>query len=176
MFFLQLRSLCDGDEDCYGGEDERNCPMTATPQLCEYLCPEGNCIPRAGICDMYKDCNITNMDEISCYCQNKSQWRCPYSHKCISISYICDGTVECPNAEDEMYCPTILPTGIPSTAPNVITTITHITPIEAPTTKLQCVSGHNNYSVSKPHLQAIFLEDFVGNSLILLYCKFDRPK
>ena len=91
------------------------------------------------------------MDETNCTCTNTTQWRCPRSDKCISISYICDGTEECLQGEDEENCPTILPTTIASSVPSISTTaqpVTRFTSTPVASTPLVCVRGNDSYRVS----------------------------
>lgn len=148
------RFLCDGEYDCSTGEDEdpKNCLLTIQPPSCEFLCPDGECIPKKWICDYFKDCN-NSFDESNCTCPDTTQWRCPRSGKCISIDYICDGSVECPYGEDEDYCP-ILSATTASTFPSVSTTLQPISNATTPVTTAPafCIYQEKMYKVSTNYL------------------------
>ncbi|MBI4981493.1 LDL receptor domain-containing protein, partial [Candidatus Woesearchaeota archaeon] len=101
--------VCDGEEDCSKGEDEKNCsvppdtynpPSPDTIQGCpEYTCNDGNCIPYGWICDGANDCN-SGEDEEECGCP---EYTCSDGN-CIPYGYFCDGENDCSSGEDEINC------------------------------------------------------------------------
>jgi hypothetical protein len=49
--------MCDGEEDCADGRDERDCSY--------FMCSDGQAIARSGVCDDYENCN-DGSDEAQC--------------------------------------------------------------------------------------------------------------
>ncbi|XP_067129295.1 sortilin-related receptor-like [Centruroides vittatus] len=124
---------CDGDKDCEDNSDEENCTVTTTPKpitpstsqphSCSawmFKCDDGNCIPGLWRCDKVNDCD-DNSDEHMCENEKvltstgfplttkqpencgEDRFRCN-SGQCIWNSWICDGTKDCENGEDEKDC------------------------------------------------------------------------
>lgn len=124
---------CDGDRDCEDNSDEENCtftttsipltPSTTQPDSCAswmFKCNDGNCIPFWWRCDKVDDCG-DNSDEYMCENEKfststafpsttKKSENCGEDHfrcnsgQCIWNSWICDGTKDCQNGEDEKGC------------------------------------------------------------------------
>lgn len=124
---------CDGDKDCANGADEENCTSTVSPSrniffptnACHdwmFRCNNNKCIPMWWKCDKVNDCGDRS-DEIGCSTENNDttitptftvstiepncssfQFECD-SGACISKRYVCDGSADCANGEDERNCP-----------------------------------------------------------------------
>ncbi|OWA51315.1 putative Low-density lipoprotein receptor-related protein 2 [Hypsibius exemplaris] len=102
------RFICDGDVDCYGGTDERNCsarigftisaPTTTNPVIT--LLVSGGLAPFVES-DSPQPCNL---DGEYFWCQLQ------YSHppqtrgRCVPTRYICDGDTDCYGGTDERNC------------------------------------------------------------------------
>ncbi|XP_074657066.1 uncharacterized protein LOC141910239 isoform X9 [Tubulanus polymorphus] len=91
--------LCDGDEDCPSGDDERNC--TECPHG-RYRCSSGRCISQSWLCDGVVNCP-SGEDERNCTECPQGRYRCS-SGRCISQSWLCDGDEDCPSGDDERNC------------------------------------------------------------------------
>ncbi|KAK5984791.1 Low-density lipoprotein receptor domain class A [Trichostrongylus colubriformis] len=116
--------LCDGEADCPLGEDERNCsrsdenPTTRNgPAGCDpgmVMCADRTaCFPKHWICDGEPDC-LDGSDESDCAMSMENflaetitelchpgEHRCGGGSKCIPVNRTCDGTLDCPNGDDE---------------------------------------------------------------------------
>lgn len=58
---LVKEKVCDKIQDCYNGEDERNCSCASS----EFICDNGHCIMHEDVCDMVNDCGDFS-DEREC--------------------------------------------------------------------------------------------------------------
>eukprot|EP00057_Strongylocentrotus_purpuratus_P018616 XP_011673090.1 PREDICTED: uncharacterized protein LOC754864 [Strongylocentrotus purpuratus] len=107
--------VCDGREECTGGEDEKNCggsdllenmdPGTfpSCPES-SFQCDMGQCISASFYCDYVPHCQDRS-DEDSCvYPQCKDdEFQCR-NGQCIEASQQCDITSDCVDGSDEELC------------------------------------------------------------------------
>ena len=102
---------CDNHTDCYGGEDELNCPENnfVCPTRGYFRCNNAtsidDCLPPVDICNGKVDCD-DGSDEHNCaeYKCLKGYVKCEQEHKCILETDLCDGIPHCNDSMDEKNC------------------------------------------------------------------------
>ncbi|TMS34782.1 hypothetical protein L596_002303 [Steinernema carpocapsae] len=103
---IPLSWVCDGEPDCAGREDERNCSVvTCKPGT--FSCPsfgvEGavTCVPDSWKCDGQTDCH-DGIDEKGCDERKcgEDQFQCK-DKSCITKKWMCDHDQDCLDGSDE---------------------------------------------------------------------------
>merc|ERR1719508_252508 len=98
--------VCDGEDDCFNGQDEVGCSNTTT-DVCpgRTKCDDGLCIAPAFWCDGDRDCpdgsDERDCPEITCL---EGQFKCRSSNKCMLHNWRCDGENDCEDGSDEENC------------------------------------------------------------------------
>ena len=70
----------------------------------EVQCSNDQCIDRNKLCDQIPDCVPDGKDEENCTQCMKCVLKGPGIRQCIPSGWICDGSIDCVNEEDEKYC------------------------------------------------------------------------
>lgn len=99
--------MCDLDNDCEDGSDEKGCPAVTCAPDTEFQCSESTCIASRWVCDGEYDC-LDGKDEQGCaksatstpICMPK-EFECGDGITCIHKEWLCDGTKDCPDGSDE---------------------------------------------------------------------------
>ena len=114
MFILQVSLSVSSNYICIT-------PLKTYEQQCsshQFQCSNGICIPRAFHCNSISDC-MDGSDETDCswICTHMPCANCLWPHcrcinsfyqcesgGCIPVDAVCDGTKNCADASDELYC------------------------------------------------------------------------
>ena len=65
FYCIYMSAVCDGQPDCYHGEDEQFCANISCPGLLKCR-GENRCVSEKEICDNHPDCILSSDDEIMC--------------------------------------------------------------------------------------------------------------
>ncbi|XP_076310963.1 sortilin-related receptor-like isoform X2 [Tachypleus tridentatus] len=105
--------VCDGDKDCEGGEDEKDCSGVATCGPTDFHCfMSMGCVPESDVCNGIPNCGDSS-DEWNCNDKNinvtipvtcnPGQFTC-LSGECLSFHTRCDDKPDCYDGSDEEGC------------------------------------------------------------------------
>ncbi|EYC24639.1 hypothetical protein Y032_0013g2023 [Ancylostoma ceylanicum] len=117
--------VCDGEEDCPLGDDEKNCTQSTRADTrrsheltsCDpgmILCADHMaCFPKHWVCDGEPDC-LDGSDESDCELSvdnfleetvtelcRPGEHKCSGGRICIARNRTCDGSIDCPDGDDE---------------------------------------------------------------------------
>lgn len=126
---ISINAVCDGVEDCPGGEDEkcddfctydghyvglRNCANSCPPAVCKchasyFQCRTGGCIRFDKVCDQSADCPDMSDEEYCIYTEMHPLKKQPEEFLCrddsanISSYLVSDLIPDCPDGSDEKF-------------------------------------------------------------------------
>ncbi|XP_071041955.1 low-density lipoprotein receptor-related protein 1B [Parasteatoda tepidariorum] len=94
--------VCDGEEDCKDGSDERVCHARVCDLESNFRCRSGQCILKSEVCDGRSDCGDSS-DESNCTASTCQGFYCGHG-VCLSLFQRCDRKVDCVDGTDEEDC------------------------------------------------------------------------
>ncbi|XP_033097920.1 basement membrane-specific heparan sulfate proteoglycan core protein-like [Anneissia japonica] len=77
-------------------------PSPACRGDAQFVCPDGQCVDFARVCDGFRDCS-SGEDEQSCSCLIPNAFTCN-TQQCIQGDLVCDGFRDCTDGSDEVGC------------------------------------------------------------------------
>ncbi|VDN44752.1 unnamed protein product [Gongylonema pulchrum] len=106
---MPLSWKCDGQVDCKGGDDEKDCTIVCEKD--QFMCADNSrCIAESWVCDGERDCE-DGTDEAKCGddimiaadCDSE-HFRCADGRLCLPLAAKCDGVRDCLDYSDEFGC------------------------------------------------------------------------
>ncbi len=102
---IPLVWICNGQADCPMGSDEQNCCESYNMRDCTTFNNISFCAPESLLC---KENTCMQYEKTICeagiFMCSVDEFMCHLNEMCISLQSVCDGTPQCPENEDELFC------------------------------------------------------------------------